>query len=574
MIPCMNTKEKTAALSTILNILLTLFKFIMFGYTGSLAILAEAWHSFSDIATSFLVFIAVLEKNGTKGDKGAKGKKKRDNSFLEQAISLGIGLFLLVVSVLLIVKFFQPARDVVRNPLISGIIFLAFALASYFVYRFETSVGRSEKSVGLSADGMHSKADMVSSLIAGFSLILYHLGFDLDKWAAGLIALFILSFALETLINSSLSILKKERNILFSRRSHRVQTALMDKDNWVTLAEFLKSKTFLKALDRTFPAKALRILGALILLGFLGWLASTCFFTIAVTERGIVERFGRPLAAETPLGPGLHTKLPWPVDRAVLVEADRIRQVNIGNEVDANTHALLWTREHGTEIPFLSGDDNYFYPYLVIHYRIGSLYDFLYRHADPEYLLKAAAYRSVTRLFSTKSFYEIVLDYRRNFVRDVTAEVQRELDDLRAGIEIVSVNVKDVHPPIRVSGSFEKVIASIQEKEELINKALGLSGERLLDKKGEAKRAIEEAAAYRTDVRLRAQGDATRFLTRIPDEGAMTVTRKRLYLEALKEALAGRNKILIDPAAGSPEMWLNFDEALPRGDLEFDEARF
>jgi len=32
--------------------------------------------------------------------------------------------------------------------------------------------------------------------------------------------------------------------------------------------------------------------------------------------------------------------------------------------------ALLWTRSHGTEEPFISGDNNYFYPYIVLHYRV------------------------------------------------------------------------------------------------------------------------------------------------------------------------------------------------------------
>ena len=57
-----NAKEKTAFISTGLNLILTILKFTLYFFTGSMAILAEAWHSFSDIATSLMVYFAVREK--------------------------------------------------------------------------------------------------------------------------------------------------------------------------------------------------------------------------------------------------------------------------------------------------------------------------------------------------------------------------------------------------------------------------------------------------------------------------------------------------------------------------------
>jgi len=565
----MDTKEKTAAISTSLNILLTLFKFAMFAFTGSLAILAEAWHSFSDIATSFLVFLAVFERGKGKEEDREKG------SLMEGIVSLTIGLLLAVVSALLIVKFFRSGPTPVRNSLLSGVLFLVFALGSYLVYRFETAVGRQENSVGLIADGMHSRADMVASLIAGFSLILYHLGLDLDRWAGGVIALFILSFALETLINSTLSVLHKKKDFIGERKSHKIQTALLDRESWITLAEFFRSRTVVKAAGRVLPRKVLGPLLALALLCAAGWLTSTCFFSVGFSEHAIVERFGRPLAPEAPLGPGLHTKLPWPIDRAVTVDTEMIRQMNIGNEVDANTFALLWTRQHGTEIPFLSGDNNYFFPYLVLHYRIGDLGDFLYRYDDPEAILKVSAFRTITELFATKGFYDIVLDFRKELPARLLQTVREEMKRLGTGIDLFAVNVKDIHPPINVADSFEGVIAALQEKEELVNKALGNASEYLLESEGEAARLEEDAAAYTVDQKLRAEGDATLFLAKIPrGKEAVAVTRTRLYLKALQQALSRRDKVLVDPRAGIPEMWLNLGEALGGKAPEFDQNSF
>jgi len=48
------------------------------------------------------------------------------------------------------------------------------------------------------------------------------------------------------------------------------------------------------------------------------FVGSTSFFTVAETEVGIVTRFGAPQGELA--GPGLHAKLPWPIDAVVRVD--------------------------------------------------------------------------------------------------------------------------------------------------------------------------------------------------------------------------------------------------------------
>jgi len=43
--------------------------------------------------------------------------------------------------------------------------------------------------MGLMADGMHSKADMIASLLTGLSLLLYTVGVNIDRLVALLIGL-------------------------------------------------------------------------------------------------------------------------------------------------------------------------------------------------------------------------------------------------------------------------------------------------------------------------------------------------------------------------------------------------
>jgi len=569
----MELKVKTAGLSTCMNILLTCIKFAVYYFSGSMAILAEAWHSFTDIATSFLVFIAVKRASRViTGDTGerqetdgqAPGTEDRQPAQApELVISLGIGLLLATVSVFLLRRFIYGTSQPVENALPSGLLFIVFSFGSYFIYRFETRIGREEGSLGLISDGLHAKADMIASLLTGFSLILYSLGLNLDRWVAGFIALFILLFALETIINVIRVRFRGESDHLFRHSSYSTLAMLFDKDSLEkgarTVRTFLENKLG-KTRFMRFLYRALFILPVLILLAVY---LSTAVFTVGVREQAVIERFGKPLSG-IPVGSGLHLKIPWPVDRVRKVESEVVRELNIGNITDRGTMALLWTRKHGTEVPFLSGDNNYFYPYIVIHYRIKDIFHYLYKNRDPHGLADGEAYRIITIVFANKTFYDIATTERGILEQEVMKKLQEALDEGESGIELLAVNFKDIHPPISIADSFELVIAGYQEKRWTINEALGYKNKVLPEARGKAYQETESARGYITDRKDRAEGTGKRFLISLPSSpGEKEVTMSRIYLENVREGLKGKNTILLDPRAGEPDLWIDFEKGVP-----------
>jgi len=568
----MDIKTRTAALSTGMNALLTCIKFAVYYASGSLAILAEAWHSFTDIATSLLVLIAVARGGRKRRGAGAAGASAGGEAWgrradppgkLELAVSLAIGLLLGTVSVLLLRRFFVARAATVENALPSGLLFILFSLGSYFVYRFETRVGRQEGSMGLVSDGMHAKADMTASLLTGFSLILYAAGLDLDRWVAGLIALFILSFAVETLVNTVLAWARGDTGHLLRRSSSSTLALLLDADALGRAVRPLKG--FLdRRLGRSRLSGALyRAILCLPLVLALCAFLSTAFYTVGVREGAVVERFGRPLSTEA-VPPGLHAKLPWPVDRVRKMERFRVEEISIGNVTDPESLALLWTRSHGSDEPFISGDNNYFYPYIVLHYRVRDVYNALYRVTDPKLLVQGAAYRIVTAQFAQNSFTRIATTRRRTLEDTIRERLQRELDERESGLEILSVNLKDIHPPISVAASFETVIAGIQEKQQIINEARGYGNAVLPESRARGYVEGEAARGYITDRKERAEGDSARFRLCLPATPEQRqITRIRMALQNLQENLKGRSLILVDPGAGEPDLWVDFDEFFP-----------
>ena len=116
------------------------------------------------------------------------------------------------------------------------------------------------------------------------------------------------------------------------------------------------------------------------------------------------------------------------------------------------------------------------------------------------------------------------------------------------GISIDQVQLKNINPPQPVQASFNEVNQAQQEKEKLINEARRDYNKVIPLAEGEKDQRIREADGYRLKRINEAEGDAARFNALLTEYAkAPEVTRRRIYLETLQEALPGiRAKIIID----------------------------
>ena len=94
----------------------------------------------------------------------------------------------------------------------------------------------------------------------------------------------------------------------------------------------------------------------------LGWLIlaqlailalSTCFVVILPGDEALLERFGAPVVGRGVIGPGLHMKMPWPVDRVYRYPTEQIQSFIIGAEPEMAQPTIAWAKPHGKEENFL-----------------------------------------------------------------------------------------------------------------------------------------------------------------------------------------------------------------------------
>ena len=127
------------------------------------------------------------------------------------------------------------------------------------------------------------------------------------------------------------------------------------------------------------------------------------------------------------------------------------------------------------------------------------------------------------------------------------------------------VQLQKIDPPGTVLDSFRDVQAARADKERAVNEATAYLNEIVQRAEGEAQKIIKGAEAYKEQKIAIATGEARRFLSiyerYLQDK---EVTRRRLYLEAMKSIMGGIDKVLIDNRMGGTGVvpYLPLDELL------------
>jgi membrane protease subunit HflK len=116
--------------------------------------------------------------------------------------------------------------------------------------------------------------------------------------------------------------------------------------------------------------------------------------------------------------------------------------------------------------------------------------------------------------------------------------LQKELDEAETGIYVVTIEMKKTNVPEPVQPSFNEVNQAVQEKERMVYQAREEYNKAIPAAKGNAEKTIKSAEGYGLDRINRAKGDAARFVALYNEYSrAKDVTRRRLYLEALRDLL-------------------------------------
>lgn len=288
-----------------------------------------------------------------------------------------------------------------------------------------------------------------------------------------------------------------------------------------------------------FPA-----LIALVIAGVVGWFGF--LVTVKADQVGIVLRFGEYVRQ---LPPGLHFRLPYPIEEVELPQVTRLNRVEIG--MRSSEGSGLSVRDVPEESLMLTGDENIVDIDFVVVWKISDAPDYLFKIQNPRGSVKDVSESSMREIIGQSDIEPILTSSRAETEGKVQKLIQRILNGYQAGIEIVEVQLQKVDPPAQVIDAFRDVQAARADEERLQNEAQAYANRIVPEARGEAERILQSAQGYRDRVIAEAKGEAERF-EKVLEEYAKApeVTRKRIFIDTMQEVLSNTDKIIIDKDGG------------------------
>jgi len=204
----------------------------------------------------------------------------------------------------------------------------------------------------------------------------------------------------------------------------------------------------------------------------------------------------------------------------------------------------------------LTGDANIVHARLTVRYQIVDPVAAVFSVSEPEPLLEAVLYQSLTSALA-QTGVDAALTTERDLMRqEIQRLAQEKLDELEMGVQLVAVEFRELLPARAVIPAFQEVVSAQVEARTISQNAERYREEQLPAAKAEAYRIRQEAIGEATNLLARAKGEANSFEA-ILAEYRLTpdVTRARLRAETWEVISQNLNTSMVLP--GSPgHLWL------------------
>ncbi len=267
-------------------------------------------------------------------------------------------------------------------------------------------------------------------------------------------------------------------------------------------------------------------------------------YTVRPEEVGVVLTLGKYTRTTEP---GLHFRAPFGIEKVFKVPVRSQLKEEFGfRTIQAGQRTQYSNRKFEEEELMLTGDLNSALVEWIVQYKISDPVKFLFRVRSPRETFRDMSEAVMRSLVGDRSVNEVLTVGREEIAGVMKIHLQEMCDHYETGINVQVVVLQDVNPPEPVQPSFNEVNTAIQEKERMINEALSDYNQAIPKAKGEAQATVLEAEGYALDRVNRAKGDVQRFNSLLAEyRKAPDVTRRRLYLEAMKDVLKNVERTVI-----------------------------
>lgn len=271
------------------------------------------------------------------------------------------------------------------------------------------------------------------------------------------------------------------------------------------------------------------VTGLVISVIILAIVAFTTWYTVDESDQAVIMTFGK--AEQTVLEPGLHFKLPWPIQEVEKVPAETL-SLDFGYKEDDGA---------ANETKMITGDENIVLADLVVQWKIVDPQKYLFNAENPKDILYDATSASLRSIIGNSKIDDALTTGKAEIQAEVRELLTSLIDKYDLGISILAVNLKDVELPNEdVRNAFTAVTDARETMNTKINEAQKYENQLMNEAEGEKAAIISKATGDKAARLEAARGDVAIFNKLYEQyKNNPEITRERLTLETLEQVLPG-----------------------------------
>jgi membrane protease subunit HflK len=290
----------------------------------------------------------------------------------------------------------------------------------------------------------------------------------------------------------------------------------------------------------------------------MGFLYAVSGITIVRSDEvALVLRWGH-LVGSTPAlqqhGPGLLFAFPRPVDQVVRVQIKHVSELQVltlanlrgvGGEGESLDPLIVGYA--------LTGDQNIVHVEMVARYQVRDPAEWAFSGPRDEDVLRVEVTAAMVRSLGEMGVDRVLSDGRKNLIETAMRRAQSGLDAAHSGLELSSLELIRLTPPVSLAGDFDAVQSAFIGAETRKKEAQSFAQSAIPQAQAESDRALQSARASGAEELARARGDAEAFLALDREYRANpVVVRERLYRDAVERAIiaAAKTRWVPPPAGG------------------------
>jgi|TARA_B110000263_G_scaffold56667_1_gene48272 membrane protease subunit HflK len=290
-----------------------------------------------------------------------------------------------------------------------------------------------------------------------------------------------------------------------------------------------------------FPKSGFTI-GIILVLIFAVW---SSVYRVELEEEGVLLTLGEYSGL---VQSGIHLKWPAPIQTVIKIPTKRELEMEFGQRAKSGSDRRINRSEIEEESLMLTGDLNVAVVPWKTQYRIAEPDKFLFKVKDPIGTFRDMNEAVMREVIGDRSVNEVLTAGRQEIATKMEEKLQEMCNQYENGIKINRILLQKVLPPKQVQDAFNEVNTAEQEKEKMINQALGDYNRIIPRARGEAEQTVQQAEGYSMDRINRAKGDASLYNDLLKAyKKSPEVTRDRIYLETMAKVYPNvKQKIILD----------------------------